>query len=53
MIKLEVIVDYGSACTTYGNLIESKGVQVPSQDTPEKISGVVAHYTLKMCGFVL
>ena len=53
MIKLEVIIDYRSVFVTYGNLIESKGVQFPSRDAPDKISGAVAHDTSKMCGFVL
>ena len=53
VIKLEVIIDYRSVFVTYGNLIESKGVQFPSRDAPDKISGAVAHDTSKMCGFVL
>ena len=36
---LEVIIDYGSTSVTYGNEIESKGVQFPGQDAPDKISG--------------
>ena len=35
---LEVIIDYGSTCVTYGNEIESKEVQFPGQDAPDKIS---------------
>ena len=33
-IKLEVIIDYGSAFVTYRNEIESKGVQFSGQDAP-------------------
>ena len=36
---LEVIIDYGSAFVTYENEIESKGVQFPGRDAPDKISG--------------
>ena len=36
---LEVIIDYGSVFVTYGNEIESKGVQFPGGDAPDKISG--------------
>ena len=36
--ELEVIIDYGSAFVTYGNEIESKGVQFPGRDAPDKIS---------------
>ena len=39
IIKLEVIIDYGSAFVTNGNEIESKGVQFPGRDAPDKISG--------------
>ena len=35
---LEVIVDYGSAFVTYGNEIESNGVQFPGRDAPDKIN---------------
>ena len=35
---LEVIIDYGSALVTYGNEIESKGVQFPGRDEPDKIN---------------
>ena len=35
---LEVIIDYGSAFVTYGKEIESKGVQFPSRDAPDKIN---------------
>ena len=35
---LEVIVDYGSAFVTYGNEMESKGVQFPGRDAPDKIN---------------
>ena len=35
---LEVIIDYESAFVTYGNEIESKGVQFPSRDAPDKIN---------------
>ena len=37
-IELEVIVDYEFAFVTYGNEIESKGVQFPGQDAPDKIN---------------
>ena len=37
-IELEVIIDYGSAFVTYGNEIESKGVQFPGRDAPDKIN---------------
>ena len=54
---LEVIIDYGSAFVTYGNEIESKGVQFPGRSGPDKISGggysAVAPDTSKICGFVL
>ena len=36
--KLEVLIDYGSAFVTYGNEIESKGVQFPDLDAPDKIN---------------
>ena len=36
--KLEVIIDYGSLCVIYGNEIESKGVQFPGRDAPDKIN---------------
>ena len=36
---LEVIIDHGSAFITYGNYIESKGVQFPGRDGPDKIRG--------------
>ena len=53
---LEVIIDYGSAFVTYGNEIESKGVQFPGRDAPDKIGGgsllAVAPDTSKICGFV-
>ena len=53
---LEVIIDYGSAFVTFGNEIESKGVQFPGQDGADKISGdgysAVASDTSKICGFV-
>ena len=56
MLILEVIIDYGSAFVTYGNEIESKGVQFPGRDAPAKISGTslfaVAPDTSKICGFV-
>ena len=56
MLILEVIIDYGSAFVTYGNEIESKGVQFPGRDAPDKISGgsllAVAPDTSKICGFV-
>lgn len=32
-------MDYGSPFVTYGNEIESKGVQFPGQNAPVKISG--------------
>ena len=32
----EVIIDYGSTFVTYGNEIESKGVQFPGRDAPDK-----------------
>ena len=35
---LEVITDYGSAFLTYRNEIESKGVQFPGRDVPDKIN---------------
>ena len=38
VLKLEVIIDYGSAFVTCGNEIESKGVQFPGRDAPDKIS---------------
>ena len=34
----EVIIDYRSAFVTYGNEIESEGVQLPGQDAPDKIN---------------
>ena len=37
-IELEVIIDYGFAFVTYGNEIESKGVQFPGRDAPDKIN---------------
>ena len=37
-IKLEVIIDYGSAFVTYRNEIESKGVQFSGQDAPNNIN---------------
>ena len=53
---LEVIIDHGSAFITYGNYIESKGVQFPGRDGPDKIRGAgrsaVARNALKICGFV-
>ena len=36
--KLEVIIAYGSAFVIYGNEIESKGVQFPGRDAPDKIN---------------
>ena len=36
ILILEVIIDYVSAFFTYGNEIESKGVQFPGPDAPEK-----------------
>ena len=38
ILILEVIIDYVSAFVTYGNEIESKGVQFPGGDAPDKIS---------------
>ena len=35
---LEVIIDYGSAFVTYGNEMESKRVQFPGRDTPDKMN---------------
>ena len=35
---LEVIIDYGSAFVTYENEIESRGVQFPGRDAPDKIN---------------
>ena len=35
---LEVTIDYGSVYVAYGNEIESKGVQFPGRDAPDKIS---------------
>ena len=43
---LEVIIDYGSACDTYGkvtetghgNEIEPEGVQFPGRGAPDKIN---------------
>ena len=35
---LEVIIDYGSAFVTYGNEMESKRVQFPGRDAPDKIN---------------
>ena len=32
LYKLEVVSDYGSAFVTYGNKIQSKGVQFPGRD---------------------
>ena len=32
------MIDYGSAFVTYGNEIESKGVQFPGRDAPDKIN---------------
>ena len=37
--NLEIIIDYGSAFVTNRKEIESKGVQFPGQDAPDKISG--------------
>ena len=37
-IKLEVIIDCGSALVTYRKEIESKGVQFPGQDAPDNIN---------------
>ena len=39
VIILEVIIDYGSTFVTYGRANESKGVQFPGRDAPDKISG--------------
>ena len=35
---VEVIIDYGSKFVTYGNKIDSKGVQFPSREAPDKIN---------------
>ena len=40
ILILEVIIDYVSAFVTYGNKIESKGVQFPGRDALDKISRV-------------
>ena len=37
LLILEVITDLGPAFLTYGNEIESKGVQFPGRDAPDKI----------------
>ena len=37
---LEVVIDYGSEFVTYGNEIESKGVQFPGRYAPD--SGALA-----------
>ena len=36
--QLEVIIDYGSAFVISGDEMESKGVQFPGRDAPDKIS---------------
>ena len=36
--ELEVITDYGFAFVTYGNEMESKGVQFPGRDALDKIN---------------
>ena len=50
-----MIIDYGSAFVTNRKEIESKGVQFPGQDAPDKMSGggysVVRHNTSKIYGF--
>ena len=38
-IKLELIIDCGSALVTYRKEIESKGVQFPGRDAPDNING--------------
>ena len=38
LLLLEIVTYYGSAFVTYRNEIESKGVQFPGQDVPDKIS---------------
>ena len=35
---VEVIIDYGSKFVTYGNKIDSKGVQFPGREAPDKIN---------------
>ena len=37
--QLEVIIYYGSAFVTYGNDIESEGVQFPGRDAPDRVNG--------------
>ena len=53
---LEAIIDCGSAFVTYGNEIESKGVQFAGRDAPDIISrggqSAVARDVSKICGFV-
>ena len=39
LIVESLYIDYGSALVTYRNEIESKGVQFPGRDAPEKVSG--------------
>ena len=34
--KLELIMNYRSSFVTYGNEIESKGIQFPGRDTPDE-----------------
>ena len=50
-----MIIDYGSAFVSNRKEIESKGVQFPGQDAPDKISGgglsAVVHNISKICGF--
>ena len=35
---VEVIIDYGSKFVTYGNKIDSKGVEFPGREAPDKIN---------------
>ena len=55
-IELEVIIDYGFAFVTYGNEIESKGVQFPRRDAPDIINrgglSAVARHSSKISAIV-
>ena len=55
-LELEVIVDYGFAFVTYGNEIESKGVQFHGRDAPDIINraglSAVARHSSKISAIV-